>query len=274
MISDMVSGIPREVMMKEFKSEVSYNQEVDKHFPHLTVGQTLEFAALARAPHTRFDGMSREEYACRMRDLVMAVFGLSHTMNTKVGNDFVRGVSGGERKRVSLAEIALSKSPIALWDNSTRGLDAATALEFVNALRTSADLVGMSHAVALYQASQSIFDLFDKAIVLYEGREIYFGPTSAAKRYFENMGWYCPSRQTTGDFLTSVTNPQERRACEGFKTQVPRTPEDFQRYWRSSPQFAALQQEITRHEEDFPIGGATVTEFTSPTKLSRRSMSD
>ena len=86
-------------MMKEFKGEVVYNQEVDKHFPHLTVGQTLEFAASARTPHHRVKGVSRKEWVKMITQVVMAVFGLSHTYNTKVGDDFVRGVSGGQRKR-------------------------------------------------------------------------------------------------------------------------------------------------------------------------------
>lgn len=94
------NGIPMEQMLKEFRGEVVYNQEVDKHFPHLTVGQTLEFAASARTPQNRLLGASREDWAKHFASLVMAIFGLSHTYNTKVGNDFVRGVSGGERKRV------------------------------------------------------------------------------------------------------------------------------------------------------------------------------
>lgn len=176
-------------MIKEFKGEVVYNQEVDKHFPHLTVGETLEFAAAARTPHSRVRDIQRKIFSKHMAQVVMAVFGLSHTRNTKVGNDFIRGVSGGERKRVSIAEMALSGSPIACWDNSTRGLDAATALEFVRSLRISSNVASMCHAVAIYQASQTIFDVFDKAIVLYEGRQIYFGPIGKAKQYFENMGW-------------------------------------------------------------------------------------
>jgi ATP-binding cassette, subfamily G (WHITE), member 2, PDR len=72
----------------------------------------------------------------------MAIFGLSHTVNTKVGNEFIRGVSGGERKRVSIAEVALSGSPLQCWDNSTRGLDSATALEFVKSIRLSTKYTG------------------------------------------------------------------------------------------------------------------------------------
>ncbi|KAF2087078.1 ATP-binding cassette transporter ABC1 [Saccharata proteae CBS 121410] len=255
------NGIPQKKMLKEFKGEVVYNQEVDKHFPHLTVGETLEFAASVRTPSNRIKGIGRKQFAQHVTKVVMATFGLSHTYNTKVGNDFVRGVSGGERKRVSIAEMALSAAPLAAWDNSTRGLDAATALQFVKSLRLSSDLGGSAHAVAIYQASQAIYDVFDKAVVLYEGRQIYFGPTSRAKAYFEEMGWYCPPRQTTGDFLTSVTNPSERKPREGMERQIPRTPEDFEKYWRNSADFKALQQELDDHEAEFPVGGEIVSQF-------------
>ncbi|KAL4780663.1 ABC-2 type transporter-domain-containing protein [Aspergillus varians] len=247
------NGVSQQRMMKEFKGEVVYNQEVDKHFPHLTVGQTLEFAAAARTPSNRLRDMTRDESAKYVAQVVMAIFGLSHTYNTKVGDDFVRGVSGGERKRVSIAEMALAATPFGAWDNSSRGLDSATALKFIEALRLLADLAGTAHVVAIYQASQSIYEVFDKVTVLYEGRQIFFGPTSKAKSFFERQGWECPSRQTTGDFLTSVTNPQERRAREGMK-DVPQTPEDFERYWRESPEYKELQTEMGEFEKVHPPG--------------------
>ncbi|KAL4916188.1 ABC-2 type transporter-domain-containing protein [Aspergillus aurantiobrunneus] len=248
-------GISQETMLREYKGEVLYNQEVDKHFAHLTVGQSLEFAAAARTPERRLQGAGRQEFAKYVTQVAMSIFGLSHTYNTKVGDDYIRGVSGGERKRVSIAEMALSGSPVGAWDNSTRGLDSASALEFAKSLRVSANVVGTCHAVAIYQASQAIYDIFDKAVVLYEGREIYFGSCSNAKKYFVEMGFYCPSRQTTGDFLTSVTNPQERKACEGMENKVPRTPEEFETYWKNSPYYAELQRDIADHSEEFPLGG-------------------
>ncbi|KAL4786048.1 ABC-2 type transporter-domain-containing protein [Aspergillus varians] len=236
-------GISQETMLREYKGEVLYNQEVDKHFAHLTVGQTLEFAAAARTPERRLQGVGRQQFASYVTKVAMSIFGLSHTYNTKVGDDYIRGVSG------------VSGAPVAAWDNSTRGLDSASALEFAKALRVSANVAGTCHAVAIYQASQAIYDIFDKAVVLYEGREIYFGPCSNAKEYFEEMGFYCPPRQTTGDFLTSVTNPQERKAREGMESKVPRTPEEFETYWKNSPYYSELQQEIADHSEEFPLGG-------------------
>ncbi|KAL2158180.1 hypothetical protein VTH06DRAFT_4748 [Thermothelomyces fergusii] len=245
------NGASQERMKKEFKGEIIYNQEVDKHFPHLTVGQTLEFAASMRTPSQRIDDMSRAEYCRYIARVVMAIFGLSHTYHTKVGNDYVRGVSGGERKRVSIAEMMVAGSPICAWDNSTRGLDSSSALKFVQALRLSSDLGKHAHAVAMYQASQAIYDVFDKVTVLYEGRQIYFGPANAAKAYFERQGWYCPPRQTTGDFLTAITNPDERIPRPGMEHKVPLTAEEFEGYWRASPEFRALQDDMARYDAEF-----------------------
>ena len=102
------SGIPQETFLKEFKGEAIYNQENEKHFPHLTVGETLNFAAACRTPSNRIMDVPRKEWAKYMADVMLNIFGLAHTRNTKVGDDFVRGVSGGERKRVSIAEMALA----------------------------------------------------------------------------------------------------------------------------------------------------------------------
>ena len=104
-------------------------------------------------------------------------------------------------------------------------------------------------------------------IVLYEGREIFFGPCSEAREYFIEMGWDCPPRQTTGDFLTSVTNPQERTAREGMENKVPRTPDEFEQYWKKSPQYVALRREIAQYREDFPIGGAAQKDFDETKRL-------
>ncbi|OTB05983.1 hypothetical protein M426DRAFT_55928 [Hypoxylon sp. CI-4A] len=259
------NGIPQKNMINEFKGELAYNQEVDKHFPQLTVGQTLEFAAACRAPTSQIHGMSRKEFSQRVVRIIMAVCGLSHTYDTRVGNDFVRGVSGGERKRVSIAEMMLAGSSISAWDNSTRGLDSATALKFVQSLRLASDLGGSANAVAIYQASQAIYNEFDKVTVLYEGRQIYFGPANEAKAFFEEQGWHCPPRQTTGDFLTAITNPGERTPQAGMEDKVPRTAEEFQQRWRNSAEFQALHREIAQYQRKSRIiqSAALMTDLRS-----------
>lgn len=97
--------------------------------------------------------------------------------------------------------------------------------------------------------------VFDKVAVLYEGRQIYFGPKDEAKTYFTNMGYHCPDRQTTADFLTSLTNPSERVIQPGFEDKVPRTPEEFAQAWKQSEARAQLRREIETFEQEYPTKG-------------------
>ncbi len=254
-------GIPPEKMHKYFRGEAIYTAEVDVHFPMMTVADTLSFAARARAPKNIPGGVSKQEWADHLRDVFMATFGISHTKNTKVGNDYVRGVSGGERKRVTIAEAALSGAPLQCWDNSTRGLDSANAIEFTKTVRLSTELLGAAACVAIYQAPQAAYDVFDKALVLYEGRQIFFGPTTEAKAYFVRMGFRCPDRATTADFLTSMTSPQERFVRDGFKDKVPRTPDEFAAVWKASPERAALTKELDSYDKTFPYEGEHYNRF-------------
>jgi ATP-binding cassette, subfamily G (WHITE), member 2, PDR len=254
-------GIPPKHMHSYFRGEAIYTAEVDVHFPMLSVGDTLTFAAQARAPRTIPGGVSKKEFAQHMRDVVMATFGISHTVNTRVGNDFVRGVSGGERKRVSIAEAALSAAPLQAWDNSTRGLDSANAIEFCKTVRLSTELAGCAAMVAIYQAPQAAYDVFDKALVLYEGRQIFFGKTTEARGYFERMGFRCPDRQTDADFLTSMTSPQERVVRSGFEGKVPRTPDEFAARWKESVERKELMKAIDAYEKKFDFEGEQYKQF-------------
>lgn len=127
----------------------------------------------------------------------------------------------------------------------------------------SSNIGEVTNIVAIYQASQAIYDLFEKVTVLYEGRQIYFGPAKSAKKYFEDLGWYCPARQTTGDFLTSVTNPSERQAREGYENRVPRTPEEFEKRWHDSSDYQVLQAELDSYDREYLAENqeSTVQEF-------------
>ncbi|RTE78866.1 hypothetical protein BHE90_006650 [Fusarium euwallaceae] len=261
------SGIRPEEMRSAFRGEAIYTAEVDHHFAHLTVGDTLYFAARARCPKNIPEGITRHEYAGHLRDVTMAMFGISHTKNTRVGDDFVRGVSGGERKRVTIAEAALSYSPLQCWDNSTRGLDSANALEFCRTLRTQADVIGCTSAVAIYQASQDAYDVFDKVLVLYQGRQIFFGKTTEAKAYFEGLGFICPEQQTTADFLTSMTSHQERVIRPGWEGKAPRSPEEFAQAWKNSTNRRHLLAEMDDYLEQHPFGGEHYEKFVMSRKM-------
>ncbi|PVI00139.1 hypothetical protein DM02DRAFT_709144 [Periconia macrospinosa] len=261
-------GISAKDMGSAFKGEAIYTAEVDAHFSQLSVGDTLYFAARARAPR-QIAGVTPHQYAEHLRDVVMAMLGISHTVNTRVGDEFVRGVSGGERKRVTIAEATLSFAPLQCWDNSTRGLDSANAVEFCKTLRTQCDIFGMSTCVAIYQAPQAAYDVFDKVTVLYEGQQIYFGPAREARGYFEALGFECPGSQTTPDFLTSMTAPSERRIRPGFENATPRTADDFARCWRESDARKRLLSDIERYNAEHPIAGSHQDQFALSRKLDK-----
>ncbi|KAL2815261.1 ABC multidrug transporter [Aspergillus cavernicola] len=256
-------GITPKQMSANFRGEAIYTAEVDAHYPQLVVGDTLYFAALARTPRAIPGGMSHQEYASHLRDVIMSTFGISHTINTKVGNDFVRGVSGGERKRVTIAEAALSYAPMQCWDNSTRGLDSANAVEFCRTLRTQGDIFGVTSCVAIYQAPQAAYELFDKVTVLYEGKQIYFGPAQEARGYFTRMGFLCPEAQTTPDFLTSMSSPVERVIKPGCEHLVPRSSEEFAKRWNESPERQALLREIAQYIDEHPFNSTDLDRFAS-----------
>ena len=254
-------GVPAKEMHKHHKGEIIYTAEVDVHFPMLTVGDILTFASRARCPQNLPAGVEHNRYTDHMRDVVMAMYGISHTVNTRVGNEYVRGVSGGERKRVTIAEATLSNAPFQCWDNSTRGLDSANAIEFCKTLRLQSELFGQTCAVSIYQAPQSAYDLFDKALVIYEGHQIFFGSSLKAKEYFINLGFECPDRQTTPDFLTSMTAPLERVVQPGWENRVPRTPEEFATCWKQSREYQELLADIEAYKHEHPIDGPDAAAF-------------
>jgi ATP-binding cassette, subfamily G (WHITE), member 2, SNQ2 len=104
------------------------------------------------------------------------MFRIAHTRETLVGNEYVPGVSRGERKRDGIVETLATKSTVVLWDNSTRGLDASTALDYAKSLRLMTDVSGCTTIVTLYQAGEGIYELMDKVLIIEEGRMIYQGP--------------------------------------------------------------------------------------------------
>jgi len=242
-------GIPQSRFRQYFQGEANYCPEYDHHFPHLTVQNTLEFAAGLRAPHNQLAHMTREEYANKAVEILVSTYGLENAVNTQVGNDFIQGVSGGERKRVSIAEMRLTGCSVSCWDQSTRGLDSQTALEFVKSLRIDAK-AGCCHIASLYQVSDALLLEFDRVLLLYEGREIYYGPPLRAASYFKKMGWFKPDNQPIGDFLAAVTNPEERIARPGYEDRVPRTAEEFEMMWKDSQLFRRLQRSLDFHNKD------------------------
>ncbi|KAI9889804.1 MAG: hypothetical protein M1814_004906 [Vezdaea aestivalis] len=243
-------GTDAQTMAKDFRGEVLYNPENDLHYATLNVKRTLTFALTTRTPGkaSRAEGESRAQYVSEFLRVISKLFWIEHTMGTKVGNEFIRGVSGGEKKRVSIAEGMITKASIQCWDSASTGLDSSTALEYVQSLRTLTNMAHISTAVALYQAGESLYDLFDKVILIHEGRCAYFGSADDAKKYFTSLGFHCPPRWTTADFLTSVTDKHERQISEGWEDRIPRSAEEFETAFKNSESSKKSLSDIAEFE--------------------------
>ncbi|KAF8633557.1 hypothetical protein AX15_001356 [Amanita polypyramis BW_CC] len=234
----LYAGIDAKEMAKHYKGEVVYNMEDDLHIATLTVAQTLAFALSTKTPsrNGRLPGVSKKQFNEEILDTILRMLNISHTKQTLVGDAFVRGISGGERKRVSIAEMMATRARVQCWDNSTRGLDASTALDFIKSLRVMTDVLGQTTFVTLYQAGEGIYELFDKVLVLDKGHQVFYGPPDKARAYFEKIGYNSLPRQTTADYLTGCTDVNERQFAPGRTAEdVPSTPEDLGQAYRDSP---------------------------------------
>ncbi|ODH49999.1 hypothetical protein GX48_03946 [Paracoccidioides brasiliensis] len=246
-------GISAEEQHKHFRGEVNYNPEDDQHFPALTVEQTLRFSLMNKTRKRDKGTISV------VVDGLLKMFAISHTKNTPVGNEFTHGVSGGERKRVGIAETLATKSSVICWDNSTRGLDANTALDYVKSLRVMTDVSNRTTFVTLYQAGEDIYELMDKVMVVEEGRMLYQGPANQARSYFESLGFYCPERCTTADFLTSLCDPLVRQFQPDRQASAPKTAEELEAAFRASDIYKRILNGVDNYEKHINDTGAADT---------------
>ena len=132
-------------------------------------------------------------------------------------------------------------------DNPTSGLDSSTAVEFLQMMRAFTDQSRCATAMSIYQGSDAIVQLFDKVLVINSGRQIFYGPLSQAKAYFEGLGFSCSPTTTTTDFLNSMSADPEVRTVQEFQdSHVPQTPADFESAFRSSPHYPLVLETIQK----------------------------
>ncbi|KIV86700.1 hypothetical protein PV11_02298 [Exophiala sideris] len=256
---------------KQYRGEAVYNQEDDIHHPTLTVGQTLGFALETKTPGKRPEGLSKAEFKDKVIRLLLKMFNIEHTINTIVGNPFMRGVSGGERKRVSIAEMMITAATVCAWDNSTRGLDASTALDYAKSLRIMTNIYKTTTFVSLYQASENIYKQFDKVMVIDQGRQVFFGPAKEARSYFEGLGFLEKPRQTTPDYLTGCTDEFEREYREGRSSEdVPSTPDALVAAFNKSMYSERLRKEMDDYRESIQKDKQIYDDFAAAHREAKR----
>jgi ABC-type multidrug transport system ATPase subunit len=206
---------------------VSYVDQVDQHMPTLTVRETLDFACHMQTGNRQLDmrgntGLDMLDfgygnfYQLKI-DVLLHLLGLYRCKDTILGNAALRGVSGGERKRVTTGEMLMGDTKAFMLDEISTGLDSASTFDIISTFKTFASHFGTVFAVSLLQPSPELYNLFDSIILLDKGSIIYHGPRATCLSYFESLGYACPKQKDVADFLQEVTSPEgaEYRTASG-----------------------------------------------------------
>ena len=179
---------------KQLQERVGYVMQDDRLLPNLTVRETLLFSA-----HLRLGGcMSWSEREERV-DQIIGTLGLRNVARSKAGGTFRRGLSGGEKRRVTIGLQLLGDPSVLFLDEPTTGLDSFTANSIVSALqKLAAD--GKTVVFTIHQPRSDIFHLLDMVLLLSEGRSLYFGSASNVISHFSSLGYPCDEYANPLDF--------------------------------------------------------------------------
>ncbi|CAK9102847.1 ATP-binding cassette sub-family G member 4 [Durusdinium trenchii] len=193
----------------KFRRHVAYVLQQDSLVATATALESLEFSARLRLPQST----SSEERTKLVEDLLKSL-GLWEVKDTMCGNEMIRGLSGGEMKRVSIGVELVTNPQVLFLDEPTSGLDSYSAFAVVTILKALARS-GCAVLCTIHQPSSEIFNLFDKAVVLANGRVMYNGRVKTLPANFERAGLPVPPLTNPADFVMvlSQTKSEKEMPC-------------------------------------------------------------
>ncbi|KAL2516258.1 ABC transporter G family member 35 [Forsythia ovata] len=224
--------------LKEFvpRKTSAYISQNDDHVGELTVRETLDFSARFQGVGSRYELL--KELAERERDAgiipekevdlymkaiavegtesnlltdyILRLLGLDICEDTIVGDQMQRGISGGQKKRVTTGEMIAGPAQTLFMDEISTGLDSSTTYQIVKCMQQIAHLSEATILMSLLQPAPETFDLFDDIILLSEGQIVYQGPREHVLQFFEICGFVCPERKGIADFLQEVTSKKDQ----------------------------------------------------------------
>uniref|UniRef100_A0A0D3HQC4 ABC transporter domain-containing protein n=1 Tax=Oryza barthii TaxID=65489 RepID=A0A0D3HQC4_9ORYZ len=197
----------------------AYISQYDLHIPEMTVRETLDFSARFQGVGTRAEIMKevirREKEAGITPDLdidtYMKIMGLDICADIIVGDVMRRGISGGEKKRLTTGEMIVGPSRALFMDEISTGLDSSTTFQIVSCLQQLCHISESTILVSLLQPAPETYELFDDIILMAEGKIVYHGSKSCILSFFESCGFKCPQRKGAADFLQEVLSKKDQQ---------------------------------------------------------------
>ncbi|XP_020688883.1 ABC transporter G family member 44 [Dendrobium catenatum] len=224
--------------MDEFVPQrtAAYISQQDVHIAEMTVRETLSFSARLQGIGSRYEmltELARREKAANIKpdpdidafmkaaamegkkngvitDYILKILGLDICADTLLGDEMLRGVSGGQKKRVTTGEMMVGPAQALFMDEISTGLDSSTTFQIVNAIRQAIHILGGTGVISLLQPAPETYELFDDIILLSDGQIVYQGPTANVLEFFELIGFKCPKRKGVADFLQEVTSRKDQ----------------------------------------------------------------
>ncbi|XP_050226195.1 ABC transporter G family member 39-like [Mercurialis annua] len=214
----------------------AYISQHDVHHGEMTVRETFDFSGRNLGVGTRYDmlvELSRLEKAAGIKpdpeidafmkaiamsgqktslvtDYVLKLLGLDICADTLVGDQMRRGISGGQKKRVTTGEMLVGPAKVLLMDEISTGLDSSTTFQICRFMRQMVHIMDVTMIISLLQPAPETFELFDDVILLSDGQIVYQGPRGNILEFFEYMGFKCPKRKGVADFLQEVTSQKDQ----------------------------------------------------------------
>ncbi|CAH1419396.1 unnamed protein product [Lactuca virosa] len=259
----------------EPRRTAGYISQNDIHVGEMTVRETLDFSARCQGVGSRLEMLTelarREKEAGIIPDsevdlfmkataiegdesslityYTLRILGLDVCRDTFVGDQMRRGISGGQKKRVTTGEMLVGPAKTLFMDEISTGLDSSTTFQIVKCLQQIVHLNESSILISLLQPAPETFDLFDDIILLSEGQIVYQGPRENVLEFFETCGFVCPERKGIADFLQEVTSKK-----------------DQQQYWanKGKPYRYVRVSEFTEKFKSFHVGEKLKSELDIP----------
>ncbi|XP_020587828.1 ABC transporter G family member 42-like [Phalaenopsis equestris] len=265
------------------QKSAAYIGENDVHVPKMTVRETLDFSARCQgvraAEYELLKELSKREKAAGILpdaeiDLFMkatSVEGVKHSLQTEyvikilgldicadtlVGDQMRRGISGGQKKRLTTGEVLVGPTKVLFMDETSTGLDSSTTYQIVKCLQQIVHLGEATVLMSLLQPTPETFNLFDDIILLSEGQIVYQGPREYVLDFFESYGFRCPERKSVADFLQEVISHKDQAQSRTDQAQ----------YWahHTQPHRYITTQEFADHFHRFHVGLHLKNELSVP----------
>ncbi|XP_075642119.1 pleiotropic drug resistance protein 1-like isoform X1 [Castanea sativa] len=214
----------------------AYISQHDEHIGEMTVRETLAFSARCQGVGPRYEmlaELSRREKEANIKpdsdidiflksislegqeanvltDYVIKILGLDICADIMVGDEMRRGISGGQRKRVTVGEMLVGPARALFMDEISTGLDSSTTFQIVNSIRQAIHILEGTTVISLLQPAPETYELFEDIVLLTDGQVVYQGPRENAQEFFESVGFKCPERKAEADFLQEVTSRKDQ----------------------------------------------------------------